>query len=107
MEGKPSKGKLLEGRGLGLTVPRRGKGEGKPSKGKLLEGRGLGYTVPRRGNGKWGPSKGWSVGLVCAGFALRRAKQAAASQQAACAMERALIVVRASRETTGEMRRTA
>ena len=87
--------------------PSKGEGEGKPSKGKLLEGRGLGFTVPRRGKGKLGPSKGWSVVLVCAGFALRRAKQAAASQRAACAMERALIVVRASRETTGEVRRTA
>ena len=81
-----------------MNRPSKGEWEGKPSKGKVLEGRGLGYTVPRRGNRKLGPSKGWSVGLVCAEFALRRAKQAAASQQAVRAMERALIVVRASRD---------
>ena len=41
--------------------PSKGEGEGKPSKGKLLEGRGLRLTVPRRGKGKLGPSKGWRV----------------------------------------------
>ena len=91
------KGKTPRREGTRCYRPSKGEWEGKPSKGKLLEGRGLRSTVPRRGNGKSGPSKGWSE-LVCAGVALRRAKQAAVSQLAARAMERALIVGRASRD---------
>ena len=120
-QGSPRRGNSSKG-GDSVYGPSKGEEEGKPSKGKLLEGRGLrlrsleggrgrealeGETPRREGTPLYGPSKGEEeVGslegveccLVCAGFALRRAKQAAASQQAACAMERALIVVRASRD---------
>ena len=69
-----------------MNRPSKGEWEGKPSKGKLLEGRGLGVTVPRRGNRKLGPSKGWRVIFVFAGFTFRLAEQAAASasSESAC-----------------------
>ena len=36
--GKPSKGKLLEGRGLGFTVPRKGRRKGSPRRGNSSKG---------------------------------------------------------------------
>ena len=75
--GKPSKGKLLEGRGLRSTVPRRGKRKGSPRRGNsskggdsvlrsLEGGRGRealeGETPRREGTPYYGPSKGEEEG---------------------------------------------
>ena len=95
-EGKPSKGKLLEGRGLGLPSLEGGRGR-EALEGETPRREGTRSYRPSKGEGEVGSLEGVECCLVCAGFALRRAKQAAASQLAACAMERALIVVRASR----------
>ena len=84
--------------GTPLYGPSKGEGGREALEGETPRREGTPLYGPSKGEGEVGSLEGVECCLVCAGFALRRAKQAAASQLAARAMERALIVVRASRD---------
>ena len=79
------------------------RGEGSPRRGNSSKGGDSVEQSLEGGEGELGPRRGGVLLWFAQISPSRRAKQAAASQRAARAMERALIVVRASREITGEV----
>ena len=105
--GKPSKGKLLEGRGLRVTVPRRGNWVREALEGETPRREGTPCHGPSKGEiGKLGPSKGWSV--VWFVQSLPHGEQSRRQRRSElCAQWSVRSSWCARRGTTGEMRRTA